>query len=229
MPPGFCVTGDTPGPDIAAAYTRLGEPPVAVRSSGLNEDSASASFAGQHDTYLNVRGADAVTAAVHRCAASGVSERAREYRERHGFDTEAQLPVLVQNLVIADTSGVAFSVSPVSAGEVLVNAAWGLGEAVVSAEVTPDSYTVSRSSFAMTSTTADKRVMTVAVPDGVRTVATPGFLRRRSSLRERDLLLVAELALELEREHSRPVDIEFAFSEGRLHLLQCRPVTTVSA
>lgn len=228
MPPGFCVTSGVADSEIAAAYDRLGGGPVAVRSSGLAEDSEAASFAGQHDTRLNVVGGDAVVAAVRQCAASGSTEWAQAYRARHGFTTEDTLPVLVQRLVIADSAGVAFSVSPSSAAEVLVNAAWGLGEAVVSAQVTPDSFAVSRNSFAMTSSPADKQVMTVAVPDGVRTVATPGFLRRRRALREREVLLVAELALELEREHSRPVDIEFAFSDGRLHLLQCRPITTVS-
>jgi phosphoenolpyruvate synthase/pyruvate phosphate dikinase len=219
------VVGEASGPDIAAAYAELGSAPAAVRSSGLSEDSSTASFAGQHDTYLNVRGADPVIAAVRQCAASGGSEHAREYRARHGFDTEAPLPVLVQALVIADAAGVAFSVSPTAADHLLVNAAWGLGESVVSAQVTPDSYSVSRSTFAMSSEAADKQVMTVAVPDGVRTVATPHFLRRRRCLREHDVLLVAELALELEREHQRPVDVEFAFKDGELHLLQCRPIT----
>jgi phosphoenolpyruvate synthase/pyruvate phosphate dikinase len=225
VPPGFCVVGEVAGSEIAAAYEKLGSAPVAVRSSGLSEDSSTASFAGQHDTYLNVRGADAVIGAVRQCAASGGSEHARRYRARQGFDTEAPLPVLVQALVIADAAGVAFSVSPTSPQHLLVNAAWGLGESVVSSQVTPDSYSISRSTFAMTAAAADKQVMTVAVPDGVRTVATPRFLRRRRCLREHDLLLVAELALELEREHARPVDLEFAFKDGQLHLLQCRPIT----
>jgi len=226
VPPGFCVTGHASNGEIAAAYERLGGAAVAVRSSGLTEDSDTASFAGQHDTYLNVRGADAVIAAVRQCADSGGSEHARAYRQKHGFDTEAALPVLVQSLVIADAAGVAFSVSPTSPDHLLVNSAWGLGESVVSSQVTPDSFTVSRRTFATTSVPGDKKVMTVAVPDGVRTVATPRFLRGRTSLRQRQVLLVAELALALEREHARPVDVEFAFSGGELHLLQCRAITT---
>ncbi len=225
VPPGFCVARDAADAEIAAAYDHLGGGPVAVRSSGLSEDSEAASFAGQHDTFLNVHGVAEVIAAVRQCAASGGSERARAYRERHGHAAEDEIPVLVQRLLIADASGVAFSAAPQSREHVLINAAWGLGESVVSAEVTPDEFTVSRATFAMTARAADKQVMTVAVPGGVRTVATPRFLRRRPCLRERELVLVAELALDLEREHGRPVDVEFAFSGGELHLLQCRAIT----
>jgi phosphoenolpyruvate synthase/pyruvate phosphate dikinase len=218
--------GPFEGAEVAAAYQELGMGPVAVRSSGLTEDSASASFAGQHDTLLNVVGVDDLLVALRSCALSGSSEHARAYRSRAGLAEEALMPVLVQRLVIADCAGVCFSVSPSSSEHLLINAAWGLGESIVSSEVTPDSYAVARATFSVESSVSDKTVMTVAVPGGVLTVPVPRFLRRRPCLRERDLLLVAELALELEREHARPVDMEFCFGGGSLYLLQCRPITT---
>jgi len=120
---------------------------VAVRSSALDEDGAGASFAGQHETYLNVVGAAAVAEAVARCWASVRSSRALEYRRRQGFPLDgARIAVLVQQLIPADVSSVVFSANPVtgSRDEVMINASWGLGESIVGGTVTPDTYVVRR-------------------------------------------------------------------------------------
>lgn len=238
VPPGFCIPFDHP-PDegLAEAYHALGErcgtsePIVAVRSSAIDEDGNQTSFAGQHETYLNLRGAAAVTAAVHACRASAGSHRAREYRESFGLGADqARVAVLVQQLVPADASAVVFSVHPISGpGEVLVNATWGLGESLVGGSVNPDSYVFRTSDLHLLSRqTGLKERMTVPVPGGTREVLVPGALRRLPSLTAEQAAEAARLAVRLEAEMGWPADIELAFAGADLYLLQCRPITALS-
>jgi phosphoenolpyruvate synthase/pyruvate phosphate dikinase len=244
VPPGFVVSipdatleRDARGA-ITAAYHALGaacgtaEPPVAVRSSAVDEDGREASFAGQHDTYLNVSGAEQVWWAISRCLQSFGAERALAYRREAGLPaTPGRVAVLVQALVTADASGVAFSANPVTGArdEVVVNAAWGLGESVVSGTVTPDEIVVGRGELAVRAhTVADKRRMTVAIPGGTREVPVPGRLARMPAVDAAQAIAAAELALALEREMGWPVDVELAWAGTELFLLQCRPITTLS-
>jgi pyruvate,water dikinase len=249
VPPGFCLVPDHGGDDarrgslaaasgtLEEAYRTLAdrcgaaEPAVAVRSSALGEDSAGASFAGQHATYLNVAGHGALARAVGACWASAQSAQARAYRARHALgQTDAPMPVLVQQLVPADVSAVVFSVNPVSGdrGEVVVNASWGYGESVVGGTVTPDTYAVRRADLAIAGrVVADKRRMTVATPGGTAEVDTPSFLRHQPALDDGQLLAAARLALALEAAMGWPVDLECAWADDRLFLLQCRPVTII--
>ena len=121
--------------------------PVAVRSSALDEDGAAASFAGQHDTYLNIRGASAVLDAVHRCVRSAASKEALAYRTQRGLALDdVRIAVLVQELVPADVSAVAFSMNPLSGSrdEIMINSNWGLGESIVGGMATPDTYVVAK-------------------------------------------------------------------------------------
>ena len=184
VPPGFAVPAleakiDEPLParvetSVRSAYAllaeRIGEeaPSVAVRSSAIDEDSEGASFAGQHDTYLNVIGADAVVAAVARCCGSARSPTALAYRKQQGLSLEdVRIAVLVQQLVASDISAVVFSANPLtgSLDEVVINASWGLGESVVGGTVTPDTYIVSKAGLTVSSRTiAEKERMTVIVP-----------------------------------------------------------------
>ncbi|HSN30678.1 MAG TPA: PEP/pyruvate-binding domain-containing protein, partial [Kofleriaceae bacterium] len=130
--------------EIVASYERLGRPRVAVRSSGVAEDSASQSFAGQHDTFLDVHGDDAVFAAVKSCWASLWSERVRSY----GHHAEPAMAVVVQTMVDADCAGVLFTVDPVEGRErVVIEACWGLGEGLVSARVPSDTFVLDRQSL----------------------------------------------------------------------------------
>jgi pyruvate,water dikinase len=204
---------------------------VAVRSSAVEEDGAGASFAGQHETYLNIVGADAILQAVARCRESARSERALDYRRRQGLSVErVQLAVLVQQLVAADVSAVVFSAHPVAGNrdEVLINASWGLGESLVGGTVTPDTFAVRKSDGTVTDRTiADKQRMTVSVPGGTREVDVPRFLRREATLDDGQAAEMAQLALALEAAMGWPVDVECAYAGGQLYLLQCRPITTV--
>ena len=253
VPPGFCVTtaaldewtegDDTDVPQrggreaLALAYLGLGERcgvpdlRVAVRSSAVDEDGGSASFAGQYETYLNVSGIHAVVEAVGRCRASLRSPRVVEYRRISGLPTDnIRLAVLVQQLVPSDVSAVMFTANPVSGNrdEIVINASWGLGESVVGGTVTPDTIVVRKSDLAILSCqVAEKRRMTVSIPGGTREVEVPKFLRAKAALEDMQILEMAHLGLSLEARHQWPVDVECAYHEQDLYLLQCRPITTL--
>src|SRR5512134_1345992 len=150
---------------------------AAVRSSAVDEDGATASFAGQHETYLNIVGADAIIQAVTRCWESARSEHAVHYRRQQGLSVKRpQLAVLVQHLVASDVSAVVFSANPVtgSRAEVIINASWGLGESIVGGTVTPDTFVVRKSDLVVIQRViADKQRMFVAAPRGTREVEVP--------------------------------------------------------
>jgi pyruvate,water dikinase len=204
---------------------------AAVRSSAVDEDGATASFAGQHETYLNIVGADAIIQAVTRCWESARSERALEYRRQQGLSVKRpQLAVLVQQLVASDVSAVIFSANPItgSRDEVMINASWGLGESIVGGTVTPDTFVVRKSDLAITNRTiADKQHMTVSASGGTHEVEVPRFLRSEASLNDEQAIEMARLAITLESTMEHPVDVECAYANGELYLLQCRPITTL--
>jgi phosphoenolpyruvate synthase/pyruvate phosphate dikinase len=240
VPPGFVVLGEGPGlgPAITHAYSELAHrlggdaPAVAVRSSAVDEDGPEASFAGQHETYLGVSGASAVVRAVRDAHASGRSERALEYRRAHGLPRPTvALPVLVQSLVSADAAAVVFSANPVTSArdEIVVNASFGLGESIVGGTVTPDTYVLARPELSVRDRRlGDKRRMTVPAPGGSREVDVPGVLRRSPSISDEQAREAAGLAVRLERLFGHPVDLELAWTERLLHLLQARPITTLA-
>ena len=209
----------------------LAELVTAVRSSAVDEDSADASFAGQHETYLNIVGVEAIVQAIAKCWQSAHSERALAYRRQQGLaSNRPQIGVLVQQLVAADSSAVVFSANPVTSrrDEIMINASWGLGESIVGGTVTPDTFVVSKSDQTISNRIiADKQRMTVSVPGGTSEVDVPRFLRSQSSLNEEQVLEMAQLALTLEQAMGYPVDIECAYAGGQLYLLQCRPITTL--
>ncbi len=244
VPPGFCVgtTSAATGQrrdlaaQITATYEELGRrcgsaaPRVAVRSSALGEDGAGASFAGQFESYLNICGAEAVLAAIERCLGSARAARVLDYRRQQGFgDDEQPMAVLVQALVAADTSAVVFSADPRTGdrGRIIITATWGLGESLVDGTVTPDTWIVRKADLTVVeSAIAEKGSMSVAIPGGMREVATPHFLRDRPSLTPDQIAELARLALQLDRVVGYPVDLECAYAGDRLALLQCRPITT---
>jgi len=204
---------------------------AAVRSSAVDEDGATASFAGQHETYLNIVGAEAIIQAVIRCWESARSEHALHYRRQQGlFVAHPQIAVFVQQLVASDVSAVVFSANPITGNrdEVMINASWGLGESIVGGTVTPDTFIVRKSDLAVVQRIiADKQCMTVSAPGGTHEVDVPRFLRNISSLNDEQVIEMAKLALTLETTMEYPVDVECAYAGGELYLLQCRPITTL--
>jgi len=213
-----------PAPTVAAiagAYASLGDNvPVAVRSSATVEDLPGMSAAGQHDTYLNIRGEAAVLDAVRRCWASLWSARAIGYRARHGVEPgEVSIAVVVQQLVLAEAAGVMFTVDPVGAGhdQVVISANWGLGESVVAGNVTPDVVVVDRVSGTLVSyQTGSKETMTVADSAGTKTVATSAGLRSAAVLSPARAGELARVGLAIEQLYDQPMDIEWALAVGEL-------------
>ena len=237
VPEGFAVASSADPsavlPQVAAAYGAMGdEPAVAVRSSAVGEDSAEATFAGQHDTFLWVRGADAVCAAVRDCWASLENPEAVSYRERVGAAGPPAMGVTVQRMVDALVSGVMFTCNPVSGdpSTVAVNASWGLGTAVVGGEVTPDEYRLSKVTGEVTlRTIGPKEVEDVPHPEGGGTVRleVSASRRRAACLDDAALASLLELGRRIERHFGAHQDIEWALSRdgGELLVLQSRPVT----
>lgn len=206
---------------------------VAVRSSAVDEDGAGASFAGQHETYLNVVGVDAVVEALVRCWLSGRSQRALAYRSNSGLAADGvRLAVLVQQLVPADTSAVVFSADPVTGRRdtVVIDANFGLGESIVGGSVTPDMVRVDKATGTITDyDIGSKALMHVPVEGGTREVSVPRQLRSQRALTDEQCRSCADLASALEAEMGHPVDVECAFHRGELYLLQCRPITHLPA
>jgi phosphohistidine swiveling domain-containing protein len=216
---------------IRRAYAGLGggDLAVAVRSSATAEDLPELSFAGQQDTFLNVSGSTAVLEAVKKCWASLWTARAIAYRLQNGVDQESvALAVVVQALVRAKAAGVMFTADPVSGrrGQVVINAAWGLGEAVVGGRVTPDTLTVEKASGRVLSRdTADKLVMTVRVEGGTLEQPVPEARRRAPVLDDAEAASLARLGAQIEQHYGMPMDIEWALAEGGFAILQARPLT----
>jgi pyruvate,water dikinase len=219
---------------ILSAYRGLGDGErfVAVRSSATAEDLPDASFAGQQETFLNVR-EDALIRRVKECWASLFSQRAIYYRNRQGFPhAEVDIAVVVQEMVPAEKSGVLFTSHP-STGDprIIIEAAWGLGEAVVSGSVSPDNYVIDKESGeAETITVADKKVMMLKDEETGETVERPVPDDKRSKrvLDDDEIAELAALGRQVEDHYDAPQDVEWAIHDGEVYMLQSRPITTIS-
>jgi pyruvate, water dikinase len=215
---------------VLSAYVSLGagDVPVAVRSSATAEDSEAASFAGQQETFLHVRGGDQVRARIRDCWASFFSERALFYRARKGSLGDLGIAVVVQRMVAADVAGVLFTCDPVQQrpDRMVVEAVFGLGEAAVSGQVTPDHFVIARDGEVKKRRIAVQPFAVVGAPAG-------GTAERELSadeggaptLDEARLRALARLGDDLERRLGVPQDIEWAVADGELYVLQARPVT----
>ena len=237
VPPGVAL----PGPEVDSiasgedvATTALLEAvqalptPLAVRSSAVGEDSAGASFAGQHITVLNVPSAGDVEAAVREVWWSANSDSAITYRKRLGVFARPSVGVVVQSLLQPDTAGVMFTRNPINgADERMIEASWGLGEAVVSGRVIPDSFRVARSGEVLDRRAGLKRFAIRSAPDGgtVDEDVAPELVESLC-LSDEQLQALSDLAADCERVYGPERDMEWAFADGKLYLLQCRALTT---
>ena len=207
----------------------LAHGPVSVRSSATLEDLAGAAFAGQHDTFLDMASADAVVDGVRRCWASLWGDRAVRYRHERGFaGRTVEMAVVIQHMIAADVAGVAFSIHPITGAldHVLINAAWGLGETVVSGEGGVDQWVLNKDTGdTIDQHIGDKTQRVVGSGAGALRAAVPFALRSAPSLSDAQRRDLATLVRRVERFYGFPQDIEFAFFTERLFLLQSRPVT----
>jgi pyruvate,water dikinase len=194
------------GGRLTATYKFVGNKKVAVRSSAVAEDSEAASYAGQQETYLFVEGAEEVCRRIVDCWASFFSERALFYRSQKGSLKDLRMAVVVQKMVDPEKSGVIFTADPVRRrrDRMVVEAVRGIGERVVSGEVTPDHYTLDRRGKVKREKIVDDRVLT-----------------------DDELQRLGDLGRQLEERHGVAQDIEWAMIGEEIYLLQCRPVTTM--
>jgi pyruvate,water dikinase len=230
--------------EICAAYAELSarcqtdNVPVAVRSSATCEDQPDASFAGEHDTYLWVRGVDAVAEHVCRCWASLFTDRAIAYRRKMGYaDDGAAMSVGIQKMVLPRTSGVAFTLNPTNGdrSQVAIDAAWGLGEAVVSGSVTPDNFLVDKVMGDITSRIISPKHVEHRLGDDDAVIEAEVEPERRDApcLSDAEIRAVAALARRAERHYKCPQDVEWALDSQlpdgeNVLLLQSRPETVWS-
>ncbi|TCP57901.1 pyruvate phosphate dikinase-like enzyme [Tumebacillus sp. BK434] len=218
--------------EIAAQFSALqeqGVTVVAVRSSSALEDLNHASFAGQYETYLNVCSLDSVLLHIKRCWASYFSPAVQHYAKQHQICLDSlAMGVLVQGMVEADVSGVIFSKHPVTCDpdEIVINASYGLGEAVVSGLVTPDSFIVSKRTGEICKELGLKEVKILPAATGTMTVETSAAEQEVFCLGDGHIEDLAALTCRVEALHGRPVDLEFAIQAGTVYLLQVRPITT---
>ncbi|MBI5947108.1 MAG: phosphoenolpyruvate synthase [Chloroflexi bacterium] len=224
--------------EIKEAYAKLGDGAVAVRSSATAEDLPEASFAGQQSTFLNVVGADNVVLAVQACWASLFEGRAIFYRVEAGYDhLKVGLAVPVQRMVQSEKSGVMFTVEPVhsDASKITIEAVYGLGEGIVSGEISPDLYMVDKESLQILEKThvpQERMIAQSETSDGSHEGANewmpvPADMVDRMKLSDDEIRELARIGRSVEEHYGHHQDIEWAYEGGKFYLTQARPVTTM--
>ena len=218
--------------EIIASYKKMGKNVVvAVRSSATAEDLPGASFAGQQDTYLNIIGEADVIDAVQRCWASLYTSRAIYYRSKNGFDDRTvNIAVVVQQLVFSQKAGVMFSSHPISGDKtVIMEGSWGLGEAIVSGTVSPDNYVFDRRSNKIVNMTIAEKSVEI-IPDGkkgTKVSEVPADRRNARVLSDQEVKDLASYAVKSEEHYKCPQDMEWGIVDGKIYILQSRPITTI--
>ncbi len=221
---------------IQEAYIKMGRGLVAVRSSATAEDLPEASFAGQQSTFLNVQGDDEVVVAVQKCWASLFEARAVFYREQQGFDHfKVGIAVPVQKMVQSEASGIMFTLEPVTSdtSKIVIEAGYGLGEAIVSGEVIPDLYIINKEDIKITSKKIGKQdwqlIRNLAADDKKPNIKVPlpPSMQTQQKLADDDIITLAKLGKYIEDLYHFPQDIEWAKEDKEIFIVQTRPVTTI--
>lgn len=227
------------GAQVLESYHRLAgqmsepELPVAVRSSATAEDLPTASFAGQQDTYLNVRGGDELLEHVKRCWASLWTGRAVTYRVKQGFDhDQVALAVVVQAMIRSEVSGILFTANPVTHNreESVINASWGLGEAIVSGLVTPDTFIVRKGDGEILTREIASKDLAIEYADEGRTAEreVPADRRNIPALSDDEIGKLVSVGKQIEDHYQSPMDIEWGYAHGAFYVLQARAITTLA-
>ena len=240
VPPGFAlshggvddVLAETPEALAAleAVFSKM-RPPVAARSSAVGEDSIVASFAGQHASVLNVASFPQLIDAIAEVVSSGQTHSAKAYREKMGMDATSQMAIVLQELLNPESAGVLFTRNPMTgADERVIEAAWGLGEVVVSGLVIPDYYRLARNGSVLERRIGDKDIALQVLPEGgTEEIAIGPEKAIACVLSEASLQKLLELATLCESIYGDGLDIEWCLAQGNLHLLQCRSITRLGS
>jgi pyruvate,water dikinase len=215
---------------IRAAYAEYDGKPVAVRSSATAEDLPDLSFAGQQDTYLNIVGLDQILEAVIHCWSSLWTARAIGYRSRNGISHhEASLAVVVQEMIEGEASGVLFTANPLTGlrSESVIDATFGLGEALVSGQVEPDHYVVDTLNHKITSRTLGAKKISTRSKSGGGVQVVEENAEEVQALADEEIRHLAWIGDQIQKEYGFPQDIEWALSQGQMFILQSRPITSL--
>ncbi len=217
--------------EILRAWEKAGpENYYAVRSSATAEDLPTASFAGQQDTYLNIKGREELLQHVRACWASLFTDRAIVYRAKNGFDhREVYLSIVIQQMVMPEVSGIMFTADPVSGNRTVVSidASYGLGEALVSGLVTADLYKVKNQAI-LSKKISRKKLAIYSVPEGgTVTTELPAAQQEQQVLTDRQIIDLAGLGKKVEKHYGQPQDIEFCVAQNEFFVVQSRPITTL--
>ncbi len=201
---------------------------VSVRSSATAEDLGDASFAGQQESFINVKGTKEVIEKVKRVFASIFTARSIYYRVKKGFDAFVGISAVVQKMINSDKSGVMFSVNPVTHENIMIEAVFGQGEGIVSGVIKPDDYILSRDLEILTEKIQDKKIAIVRDSSGItKTIQLSPERSIQKVLQTHEIKQLAEYALKLEEHYGKPQDIEFAVEDGKIYILQTRAITTL--
>ncbi len=203
---------------------------VAVRSSATTEDLATASFAGQQDSFVNIKGESELLKHIKKCFASLFTARATYYRNKKGFKHEqASLAVVVQKMVDSDKSGVIFSKNPTNKDDnIVIEAVWGLGEGIVSGQITPDKYLVSQKLEILDKKISNKKIAITRDSGGNKEVVKLKEEKSKQQvLKDYEIKKLSELTIKLEEHYQKPQDIEFAIEGEEIYIVQTRPITTI--
>ncbi len=205
------------------------EIPVAVRSSATSEDLEDASFAGQQETFVDIKGKKNLLEAVKKCFASLFTSRATYYRNKKGFKHEdSKLAVVIQKMVNSEKSGVVFSKDPNGKNDnVIIEAVYGFGEGIVSGEITPDKYVVSRDLKIVEKNISDKKIAISSNNGKIVKIKLSKEMSSSQVLKEYEIRKLSEIALKLEKHYSKPQDIEFAIASDEVYIVQTRAITTL--
>jgi pyruvate,water dikinase len=220
--------------DIIESYQKMGNCLVAVRSSATSEDGKEQSFAGQNSTFLNIAGEDDVVNAVKACWASLFEARAIFYRADNGgnYFSDLAIAVPVQKMVQSDVSGVMFTINPLTNNhnEIVIESVWGLGEGIVGGEITPDTDIIAKNGFIAISgnrTNQSWKYVYDVTNGGTKKSNVAKNKVHAIKLSASDIISLSEFALRLESHYGYPQDIEWAIEDGKVYILQTRPVTTL--
>lgn len=242
VPPGFVVTAETYRKfindelpvdvieEILTAFDSLNTQRVAVRSSAIAEDSKTASWAGQLESYLNVT-RDQLIENIRKCWNSIRSERALAYAAQQNLsEDQLVVAVVVQKMVESESSGVMFSVNPINndLDEIMIEGGFGLGEMVVQGMITPDTFLVDKKTLEIKNKDIQSQETMLVYADGEnREVSVPEHKRDKPVLSDEQVKELAALAIRIETHYGSPQDIEWALEKGKFYILQARPVTTL--
>lgn len=217
--------------EISYMYREFHNCPVVIRSSSTAEDLPSSSFAGQYESYLNITGIDDICAAIKQCWLSIWNARAITYRLKNGIlNDKISLGVMIQKLIKGEKAGICFTANPLNGrrDQTLINASWGLGEAVVNSLVTPDQWLLDKASGnILNSTISIKTVKTITMEKGTLTVDVPLTEQKKSTLTNEEIHELFDVGTRIENHFKGPQDIEWVYQNSKFYIVQVRPITSL--